>query len=83
MAHKIKGHGGETAPTTVGSRKPEVFTPTGGVLPAIRSGSRMTKREARLAGKQAKLDHKRAFDAGQMKTANELNKRMKQLKELY
>jgi hypothetical protein len=40
---------------------------------------RMTKAEARRAKKQAKLDHKKAFDAGQMKTVNELNKRIKQL----
>jgi hypothetical protein len=82
MAYKrIKSSGGETAPTMVGSRKPEIFQPIGGALPAM--GKRMTKREARRAGKQAKLDHKRAFDAGQMKTANELTNRMKQLKELY
>jgi hypothetical protein len=81
MARKIKSGGGVTAPTTFGNRKPEIFQPIGGALPAM--GERMTKREARRAGKQAKLDHKRAFDAGQMKTANELTKRMKQLKELY
>lgn len=80
MAYKIKSGGGETAPTTVGSRKPEVFEPIVGVIPSI--GSRMTKSEIRRARKQTKLDHKRAFDAGQMKTANELTKRMKQLKAL-
>lgn len=80
MARKIKSGGGRTAPTTVGSRKPEVFEPIGGALPPM---SRMTKAEARRAKKQAKLDHKRAFDAGQLKTANELNKRMDQLNDLY
>lgn len=80
MARKIKSGGGVTAPTTVGSRKPEVFQPIRGTLPSM---GKMTKSEARRAGKQAKLDHKRAFDAGQMKTVNELNKRMDQLKDLY
>lgn len=75
--HRIKSSGGETAPTIVGSRKPEVFDPTRGILPSM---EKMSKSEIRSARKQAKLDHKAAWDAGQMKTANELNKRMKQLK---
>ncbi len=77
MAYKLKSSGGETAPTTVGSRKPEIFDPTRGVLPSL---DKMTGSEIRRARKQAKADQKQAIDAGQMKTANELGKRMKQLK---
>jgi hypothetical protein len=78
MAYKIKSGGGSLAPTTVGSRKPEIFEPLRGLtLPSM---EKMSKREIRSARKQTKADHKAAFDAGQMKTANELNKRMKQLK---
>jgi len=80
VAKKIKSGGGKTAATTVGGRTPDVFQPIDSALPSMH---KMTKAEVRRARKQTKLDHKRAFDAGQMKTVGELDKRMKQLKDLY
>jgi hypothetical protein len=45
--------------------------------------AKMTKAEARRARKKAKADQRTAIEAGQMRTANELGKRQKDLKKLY
>ena len=45
--------------------------------------AKMTKAEARRARKKAQADQRSAIDAGQMRTANELGKRQKDLKNLY
>lgn len=83
MAIKLRlgkrGGGSEAA-----SNMPGRYAP--GYSPPIFEGvpiAKMTKREARHARKAAKADQKKAIDAGQMKTANELGKRQKDLKNLY
>lgn len=44
---------------------------------------KMTKSEARKARKETKEQQRQAIGAGQMRTANELGKRQKDLKKLY
>ncbi len=78
MAKKIKsGGGGTQASSMMPGRYAPGYTPVDVPDHPI---DRMTPGEIKRARKQAKADHKAAFDAGQMKTANELTKRMKQLK---
>jgi hypothetical protein len=83
MAIKIRlgkrDAGSETKSTMPGRYAPGYSPPIFGDIPM----AKMTKREARRARKEAQSQQKAAVEAGQMRTANELGKRERDLKKLY